>query len=138
VIAELVDDAVVARLPSGKRGARGLALVRYHHAIATSLHRDGHPALFPDELREWAELVLRSQRLATLAVGVAERDGMPPPDPPDAEAVSARTAQLEADLIEPAKASALEKLGESERAFRIATGWLRGKLRVDEARNAAP
>ena len=29
-----------------------------------------------------------------------------------------------ADLVEPAKATALEKLGEGERALGIATGWL--------------
>jgi hypothetical protein len=33
-----------------------------------------------------------------------------------------------ADLIEPAKATALENLGEGERAFGIATGWLRTRM----------
>jgi hypothetical protein len=33
-----------------------------------------------------------------------------------------------ADLVEPAKANALEKLGEGERAFGIANEWLRTKV----------
>jgi len=41
---------------------------------------------------------------------------------------SARTSALVADLIEPAKATALENLGEGERAFGIATGWLRTRM----------
>jgi hypothetical protein len=32
-----------------------------------------------------------------------------------------------ADLVEPAKTTALEKLGEGEQAQRIAMGWLRPK-----------
>jgi hypothetical protein len=33
-----------------------------------------------------------------------------------------------ADLVEPAKAEALDKLGEGERALDIAAGWVRGKV----------
>jgi hypothetical protein len=36
--------------------------------------------------------------------------------------------ELVADLVEPAKTTALEKLGEGEQAQRIAIGWLRPKL----------
>lgn len=35
---------------------------------------------------------------------------------------------LLADLVEPAKSTALEKLGLGERAMRIATDWLRAKM----------
>jgi hypothetical protein len=35
-----------------------------------------------------------------------------------------------ADLVEPAKAAALDKLDEGQRALGIATGWLRAKLGV--------
>jgi hypothetical protein len=35
-----------------------------------------------------------------------------------------------ADLVEPAKTTALEKLGEGAQAQRIAMGWLRPKLLV--------
>jgi len=43
-------------------------------------------------------------------------------------AVSARAAELVADLVEPAKATALEKLDEGEHSLAIAVGWLRPKL----------
>jgi hypothetical protein len=33
-----------------------------------------------------------------------------------------------ADLVEPAKSAALEKLGEGQRALGIATGWLRARM----------
>jgi hypothetical protein len=36
--------------------------------------------------------------------------------------------ELVADLVEPAKAEALDKLGEGRRALDIAAGWVRGKL----------
>ena len=88
----------------------------------------GHPALFPDALAEWEEQLASARRLTAVAVRLAELDGIPLPEPPDSEAVAARAAQLGADLVEPAKATALEKLGEGERAFGIATGWVRGKL----------
>ncbi len=84
--------------------------------------------MFPDALAAWEEQVRSTRTLAVMAVRLAELDGIPAPAPPDAEAVSARAHALVADLIEPAKATALEKLGEGERAFRIAAGWVRGKL----------
>jgi hypothetical protein len=48
--------------------------------------------------------------------------------PPDPEALSRRTTELVADLVEPAKADALEKLGESRQALGIASDWVRTKL----------
>jgi hypothetical protein len=48
--------------------------------------------------------------------------------PPDPEALSRRTTELVADLVEPAKAEALEKLGEGDRALGIANAWVRTKL----------
>ena len=44
------------------------------------------------------------------------------------EALSRRTTELVADLVEPAKADALDKLDEGQRALGIATGWLRAKI----------
>jgi hypothetical protein len=67
-------------------------------------------------------------------VRAAELDGLPPAVPADPEALSRRPTELVADLVEPAKAEALEKLGESERAFGIANTWVRTKL----ASRAAP
>jgi hypothetical protein len=48
--------------------------------------------------------------------------------PQDPDAVSRRTTELVANLVEPSKATALEKLGEGDRALGIATAWLRTKL----------
>ena len=57
-----------------------------------------------------------------------ELDGVPPAVPPDPEALSRRTTELVADLVEPAKADALEKAGEGRQALAIASAWVRGKL----------
>jgi hypothetical protein len=52
--------------------------------------------------------------------------------PSDPEVISRRTMELVVDLVEPAKGTALEKLGEDERALGIAIGWLRTKVAVGE------
>ena len=54
---------------------------------------------------------------------ILERHGLRP----------ARVAELVTDLIEPAKASALEKLGQSDRSLSIATAWLRTRLEAERA-----
>lgn len=66
--------------------------------------------------------------LAAVAARLAELDSIPLPAPPDADAISARTAQLAADVVEPAKVKALEKLGEGERPVGIARRWINSKL----------
>lgn len=88
----------------------------------------GHPALFPDAVRAWTEQIRTTETLAGFAVRLAELDGVPSAEPADPDAVPTRTTQLVADLVEPAKATALEKLGDGERSFAIAADWLRAKL----------
>ena len=88
----------------------------------------GHTALFPEEVKAWDEQLKNTETLADVACRLAEIDGVPPADPPDPEAVSARVTELVADFVEPAKTTALEKLGESEQAQGIAMDWLRPKL----------
>jgi hypothetical protein len=88
----------------------------------------GHVALFPDYVTAWEEQLMRSETLADLAARLAEMDGAPPAEPVDPDAVSALIAELIADLVEPAKVTALQELGEGERAHRIATGWQRSRL----------
>ena len=66
---------------------------------------------------------------------IAELDGLPPAVRTDPAAVSARAAVLAADLVEPARATALEKLDEGYQAHRVATDWLRSKAL---ARSAPP
>ena len=56
------------------------------------------------------------------------RNGVPPAEPPDPGAVSARVTELVADLVEPAKTTALERLDEGRQPLTIATAWLRPKL----------
>jgi hypothetical protein len=89
---------------------------------------DGHPALFADAVKEWDEQRKSTETLAALACGLAELDGCPPVAPSDPDAVSNRATALVADLVEPAKVKALEKLGAGERALTIAAAWLRAKL----------
>jgi hypothetical protein len=93
----------------------------------------GHTALFPDEVKAWDDQLRNTETLAAVACRLAEFDGVPPAEPPDPDAASARVTQLVADLVEPAKTTALDKLGEGEQAQRIAIGWLRPKLKLSVA-----
>jgi hypothetical protein len=63
-----------------------------------------------------------------MAVRLAELDGVAAAAPPDHGAYSRRMTELVADLIEPARSAALDKLGEGERAFGMATAWLRARI----------
>jgi hypothetical protein len=96
--------------------------------IAEERYLDGHGTLFPDVAAAWEEQVRSTEMIADMAVRLAELDGVPPAVPPDSEALSRRATELVADLVEPAKADALEKLGEGERALGIANAWVRTKL----------
>ena len=89
---------------------------------------DGRPGLFPDIESAFEEQLSRSQELAVMAMHLGELDGVEPPEPDDPEAVTLRASQLVADLVEPAKSTALEKLGEGRPAFDIANAWVRTKL----------
>jgi hypothetical protein len=88
----------------------------------------GHVALFPDDAARWVEQLRTSEIVEQLAIGLAEKDGAPERTPLDPHAVADRVAGYAADLVEPAKVTALEQLDESRRALGIATSWLRGKL----------
>jgi hypothetical protein len=129
------------RYPERFATLRGLLLFRLAELRAAQEAREavearylaGHTALFPDAVAAWAEQLRNSETLADVAVRLAALDGVPPAEPPDPEAASARVTELVADLVEPAKTTALEKLGEGEQAQRIAMGWLRPKLQVSPA-----
>jgi hypothetical protein len=97
-------------------------------ALVQGRYLDGHDALFPDVARAWDEQVRSTQIIADMAMRLADLSGVPQADPPDLEALSLRTAELVADLVEPAKADALEKLGEGRQALDIASAWVRTKL----------
>lgn len=95
--------------------------------LVESRYLDGHPALFPDGLRQWDEQVTATERLAVMADRLAELDGAAPPELDLQNATAARVPAVLADLVEPAKVTALEKLGAGDRAIRIATGWVRAR-----------
>lgn len=128
------DEAHLERLAQ----CRDVTLLRVNELLATKEARltvearylDGRPALFPDIAAAFDKQLRASQELAIMAMRCAELDGVAPAKPADPEAINVRSSQLTADLVEPAKAEALEKLGEGERAFGIAAGWVRGKLGV--------
>lgn len=59
---------------------------------------------------------------ADVASRLAELDGVSPAAPAEPDAASARVTELVTDLVEPAKATALDKLGEGEHSLAIAIG----------------
>jgi hypothetical protein len=97
-------------------------------ALVEQRYLAGHTALFPDEVTAWDAQLRSTETIADLACRLAELDGVPPAEPPDPDAASARVTELVADLVEPAKTTALEKLDEGRQALTIATAWLRAKL----------
>lgn len=68
-------------------------------------------------------------------VRLVELDGLPAAAAGDSEAMPRRTTEFVADLVEPAKAAALDKLDEGQRALGIATGWVRAKLAPNAVSN---
>ena len=68
-----------------------------------------------------------------MAMHLAELDDLERAGPDDPEAITLRASQLGAELVEPAKSTALEKLGEGRPACDIANSWLRQKLAVQVA-----
>jgi hypothetical protein len=107
-------------------------------ALVQGRYLDDHLALFPDIARAWDEQVKSTGIIADMAVRLAEIHDVPPPVPPDAEALSARATELVSDLVEPAKAEALESIGEGRQARDIATAWVRTKLGPAAATETPP
>jgi hypothetical protein len=88
----------------------------------------GHTALFPDTVKAWDEQCRAPRRsrmspAAWLRSMVSRRQSRPAPMRWRRERPSSSL-----DLVEPAKTTALGKLGEGERAQGIAIGWLRPKF----------
>jgi hypothetical protein len=130
----LADESYLHRLGE----CRDLTALRVNELLATAEARssvearylDGHSALFPDVASAFDEQLRRSQELAVMAMHLTELDGLAPAEPDDPGAVTVRASQLVADLVEPAKSMALEKLGEGRPALDIANAWLRQKFAV--------
>jgi hypothetical protein len=119
--AEMLRDLAVDRVDE-------LRLAQQAREQVEARYLGGHPALFPAAVVAWEEQLRSTHTIAAVAVRLAELDGIPPPEPDDADTAATRVAELVADLIEPARVTALEKLGEGARAAGIATQWLRGRL----------
>jgi hypothetical protein len=128
----VADDSHRSRLELCRR----LTLLRVDELLATKEARssvearylDGHTALFPDVAAAFDAQLRTSQEIAAAAVRAAELDGVEPTQPDDPDAVKVRAGELVADLVEPAKAEALDKLGEGHRALDVAAGWVRAKV----------
>jgi hypothetical protein len=136
----------LARLPTRKLRAtptaaaselcRRLTLLQVNELLASREARlsvearylDGHAALFPEVAAAFERQLRSSQEIAARTVRAAELDGVEPLPPEDRDASAIRTGQLVADLVEPAKSEALDKLGEGRQAFDIAAAWVRAKM----------
>ena len=80
-----------------------LQKVQEARTLVQERYLDGHDAMFPDLASAWDERVHCTQEIAAMAVRLAEIDGVAPAAEPGPEAISRRTAELVADLVEPAK-----------------------------------
>jgi hypothetical protein len=94
-------------------------------SVVEARYLDGRPALFPDDAQRWRETLACASELVVMIERLAELDGVEPATSPPREGDQTRVASLVAELVEPAKVTALEKLDEGQRAFTIATAWLR-------------
>ena len=138
------DDSHLSRLELCRR----LTAVRVNELLALQEARvsvearylDGHSALFPDVAAAFEGQLRTSQEVAVAAWHAAELDGVEAAPPEEPDAVTLRAGELVADLVEPAKSTALEKLGEGQPAFDIANAWLRAKLmpKADVTTDVAP
>ena len=130
----LADESHLHRLAQ----CRDLTALQANELLATreavsrveARYLDGHGALFPEVAGAFDEQLRRSQELAVMAMHLAELDGLAPAEPDDPNAVNVRASQLVADLVEPARSTTLEKLGEGRPALEIANAWLRDKFAV--------
>ena len=102
---------------TGPRAARRRCVEIEAAALARTAaeerYLNGHPALFANAIAAWEVLTQSGAELTAMAMTLAQIDGVESGESEDAlaELVAARLA----DLVEPAKATALEKLGEGER-----------------------
>ncbi len=93
---------------------------------------DGQPAGFPVLLQAWAAQLHEGQKLAAIAMGLAEHDGAPDPPPPDPAAFDARVKGLRGNLVEWARLQTYDQLGDGRRALAVAVRWLRPKVLGDD------
>jgi hypothetical protein len=100
-----------------------LAIVGIGFVLLPSVELGAQPAPAPKQ----APAAKQPAPPATPAQPVA------PAAPTDPDAVAFRAAVLVSGLVEPARATALDKLDEGRQALTIATGWLRSKTQPRSA-----
>jgi hypothetical protein len=126
------DDSHLRRLELCRRltahRVNELLASREARSSVEARYLDGHAALFPDIAAAFEAQLRASQETAVMAMRVAELDGVDPAQHHDPDALTGRAAELVADLVEPAKSEALDKLGAGRHALDIAAGWVRAKL----------
>ena len=138
------DEKRMDKGPIGVASIRDVAFARVNELHAMEAARvaveerylDARPALFPAALRAWTEQQTASERLAVMALRLAELDGAAPPADDDSAAFDARVAQLVADHVEPARSKAYDELGDGRRAMNVALRWLRPKVLGGDPRQA--
>ena len=134
---EVAGDSRLQRLELCRRLALGrvdeLLASRDARCSVEARYLDGHPALFPEVASAFEAQLRTSQEVALGAVRAAELDGVEPALPEDPGAAELRASQLVADLVEPAKSEALDKLGEGRQSLEIAAGWVRTKMAPGKA-----
>lgn len=102
-------------------------------SVVEMRYLEGHAALFPDDAEGWGKTVQLAQAMAEMTGRLAELDGVDPVPASSEETHDAKVASLIADLVEPSRVMALKKLDEGQRAFTIATTWLRTKVQPPSA-----
>ena len=120
----------------GMTSMRDVALARSSEMRALGVARsrvgeryfDGTTVLFPEQVREWAEQLDRTERIAMSTAYLAELDGLTPPPPDDPEAFEVRVGRLLADHVEPALVKAHDEMGDGRRAVAVAMRWLAPSL----------
>ena len=106
----------------------GLHALETARTTVEARYLDGMAADFPTARRAWAEQRTLSETMAVIALRIAELDGADPPPADDPGAFDARVAALRSDLVEPARSTAYDELGDGRRALTIAMRWLEPKL----------
>ena len=113
----------------GRGSASGMACAgRIARERVEARYLDGHSALFPATIRDWAKQYKRIETLAGLAARLAELDGLDASPPEDPQAVAVRVDQIVDDLVQLARVKALDEMGEGRKAISIAIRCMQPQL----------
>jgi hypothetical protein len=88
---------------------------------------EGREVLFPAVRRRWDELVLECRKLVLLTYRWLELEELTEGDMDEAIPDDEVVGHWVDDLLQPARAMALEKLDETDRSYALASQWVRSK-----------